>query len=290
MKYWNITDLLVNDTTTPPFDYSLSVTLNGANYPIYNDLTFRNTLMFKYTSFLLKSPVYFNTVQNQYINLINDIDEANGLLQYSYMLWKDDRKPAIEKLVEALRGSYNPLWNVDGVTGTIRESTHTGTDTDTHTGTANTALSDTGSITNTGKSKNVKTGNETIGATGHDINTEAKTTFDSNTMRDTVKNDLEHGKTDTHTYNQVTDSYSIDSQSPLVESRNLSGSNNTTYNETMAKNLNLSDKDLEMIIRQGNIGVTSSQSLIEQQLHITDLDKLITYCINDFVHSYLILR
>ena len=63
-----------------------------------------------------------------------------------------------ERMFNAFIADFNPLWNVDGVTGTIRESTHTGTDTDAHTGTENNTTSDSGTVTNTGKTDTTNTG------------------------------------------------------------------------------------------------------------------------------------
>lgn len=211
-----------------------------------------------------------------------------------------------ERMFNAFIADFNPLWNVDGVTGTIRESTHTGTDTDAHTGTENNTTSDSGTVTNTGKTdttntgKNstTRTGNETNTPTGIEVNSESVTTYDSATHKDTVKNESSYtGRVDTHAYNNVKDeyyidnanplkqSYEIDGLNPLRETRNLSGSNNKTFNTQLQKTLNLKDNDLEMIIRQGNIGVTRSDELIQHALELFDsqLYDFVRYVTNDLI-------
>ncbi len=233
---------------------------------------------------------YYDSDQKQMVAIIEDTDAAIEELHKLFTLWIKDRKSGISKMLDALRKSYNPIWNVDGVEGTIHQSTHTGTDTDKKTGTDTISGSETGTVTNTGKSTNTRTGSETDTPTGKDINTGFNTTFDSSTFRDTQKTEATfENRTDTHTYNQVKDTFEVDSENPTTETRNLANGGSTQYNSQNQKTLNLKDEDLDMKIRQGNIGVTSTQSLIRQQIDLTELDDIISYAIHDFVHRYLII-
>ena len=312
-QYWNLCNLLVNDDTE--FDYTFSVDdLEGNTYTIWDSGDFRGIVMSKYWSFMLKSPGFYDTVQDKYINLCDDISDAISYLQFVYSYWQADRTPAIQKLFEALRGSYNPLWNVDGVTGTVHQSTHTGDITQTgHTDTTNTGQTDTTSTgqadtTNTGQNSTTRSGNQTNVPTGNEVMTTAKTTFDDDDFEDTEQVTRSFTtREDKTTYNNVKDeykidaqnpmksSYKIDAQNPLKESYKIDAQNplKQSYVIDAANPLkearNLTDQDLEMIIRQGNIGVTSSQSLILQQIDVTDKDRLISYCINDFIHSTCVL-
>ena len=244
----------------------------------------------QYTSFGLYSPSYYDSDQKKIVSIIEDTDAAIEKLHELFTLWIKDRKSGISKMLDALRKNYNPIWNVDGVEGTIHQSTHTGTDTDKKTGTDTTSGSEKGTVTNTGKSTNTRTGNETDTPTGKDINTGFNTTFDSSTFRDTQKTESTfEQRVDTHTYNQVKDTFEVDADNPTTETRNLANGGSTQYNSQTQKTLNLKDEDLDMKIRQGNIGVTSTQSLIRQQIDLTDLDDIITYAIHDFVHRNLII-
>lgn len=289
MKVYNICQLLASDESD--FQYVLPVTLeDGTTENLFTDEEFKNIIMNQYTSFGLFSPSYYDSDQKKVVYIIEDTDAAIEKLHNLFAIWVKDRSSGINKMLDALRKKYNPIWNVDGVEGTIHQSTHTGTDTDKKTGTDTTSGSETGTVTNTGKSTNTRTGNETDTPTGKDINTGFNTTFDSSTFRDTQKTEATfEQRVDTHTYNQVKDTFEVDSENPTTETRNLTNGGSTQYNSQNQKTLNLKDEDLDMKIRQGNIGVTSTQSLIRQQIDLTDLDDIITYAIHDFVHRNLII-
>lgn len=286
---YNICQMLLRDNSE--FDYSFPVTMeDGTESILFTSEEFKAIIMMQYTSFGLYSPSYYDSDQKKIVSIIDDTDAAVEKLHELFTLWIKDRKSGISKMLDALRKNYNPIWNVDGVEGTIHQSTHTGTDTDKKTGTDTTSGSETGTVTNTGKSTNTRTGNETDTPTGKDINTGFNTTFDSSTFRDTQKTEATfEQRVDTHTYNQVKDTFEVDSENPTTETRNLANGGTTQYNSQNQKTLNLKDEDLDMKIRQGNIGVTSTQSLIRQQIDLTDLDDIITYAIHDFVHRYLII-
>jgi hypothetical protein len=281
--------MLLSDNSE--YDYSFPVTLeDGTESILFTSEEFKAIIMMQYTSFGLYSPSFYDSDQKKFIAIIEDTDAAIEKLHELFTLWIKDRKSGISKMLDALRKNYNPIWNVDGVEGTIHQSTHTGTDTDKKTGTDTTSGSETGTVTNTGKSTNTRTGNETDTPTGKDINTGFNTTFDSSTFRDTQKTEASfENRIDTHTYNEVKDTFEVDSENPTTETRNLANGGSTQYNSQTQKTLNLKDEDLDMKIRQGNIGVTSTQSLIRQQIDLTDLDDIITYAIHDFVHRYLII-
>ena len=286
---YNICQMLLRDNSE--FDYSFPVTLeDGTESILFTSEEFKAIIMMQYTSFGLYSPSYYDSDQKKLISIIEDTDAAVEKLHELFTLWIKDRKSGISKMLDALRKNYNPIWNVDGVEGTIHQSTHTGTDTDKKTGTDTTSGSETGTVTNTGKSTNTRTGNETDTPTGKDINTGFNTTFDSSSFRDTQKTEASFdNRIDTHTYNEVKDTFEVDSENPTTETRNLANGGSTQYNSQTQKTLNLKDEDLDMKIRQGNIGITSTQSLIRQQIDLTDLDDIITYAIHDFVHRYLII-
>lgn len=286
---YNICQMLSRDNSN--FSYSFPVTLDdGTESILFTSDEFKTIIMNQYTSFGLYSPSYYDSDQKKMVAIIEDTDAAIEELHKLFTLWIKDRKSGISKMLDTLRKSYNPIWNVDGVEGTIHQSTHTGTDTDKKTGTDTISGSETGTITNTGKSSSTRTGDETNTPTGKDINEAANTTFDSPTYRNSNKVETSFdNRIDTHTYNQVKDTFEIDSKNPTTETRNLANGGSTKYDSQNQKTLNLKDEDIEMNIRQGNIGVTSTQSLIRQQIDLTDLDDIISYAIHDFVHRYLII-
>lgn len=254
------------------------------------------------------------------------------------------------RMFEAFMADYNPLWNVDGVTGTVRESKHTGTDTDVHSGTdelviddsdtnvktgaitdehrgtvtngkagtETTAFQGTESDTHSGGKTTVRSGSEEVEASGDDTTTNKNTTFDSGTFRDVNKAVTDYGKVDTKTYNDVTDTetYNQDTHNKtfagrqdqltynttdtqtlnntdtqryndITDQRDTDGTHTTTYDSTLQKTLNLKDQDLEMVIRQGNIGVTKSSELLLDTLALYDneLMDFVHYVVNDCINQ-----
>lgn len=204
-----------------------------------------------------------------------------------------------DRMFNAYMADFNPLWNVDGVVGEIREINHTGTDTNAHTGSDTVATTDGGTLVRTGnetdaytgKQATTRTGDQTTTYEGSDITVKSNTTFDSATFNPVekvetgfsneqgherednvhygnVKDETEFtNRTDTHTYNSVTDT------------RNLTGSGTNTYNSTNTNTKALKDTDLFMQIRQGNIGVTKSSELLADAMELYGLNELM-----DFVH------
>ena len=260
----------------------------------------------------------------------NDINYANIIKSIKIRLLTKSR--IYERMFNAFMSDYNPLWNVDGVTGTIRESTHTGDVTNTgktettntgKTETTNTGKSETtntgkSETTNTGKNKTTKTGNETNVPTGKDITENSATTFDSGTFRDTTRTENTfETRTDTHTYNNVKDEYEIDSVNPMKETYKVDDENplKQTYKvddqnplkETykvddqnplkqtykvddqnpLKETRNLSDTDLEMVIRQGNIGVTKSSELLLDTINLYNeqLMDFVHFVVNDCINQ-----
>lgn len=207
----------------------------------------------------------------------DDITSINNILR-SWVILLKSKAHNYERLYNLYMQDYNPLWNVDGVTGTVAQDDHTGTDTrkktgaDTlkQTGTDTRAASGTDSTDILTSDDLVKSGNETMQASGDDTNVKQVTTFDSgdnwvNSEKDTVHN----GKLDTHTYNNVTDARDISTSHDTTYGRTDTNTKNLTdtqeYNSTDQDTKNLTDKHVDMVIRQGNIGVTSSQSLWKEE-------------------------
>lgn len=192
-------------------------------------------------------------------------------IRRTFGIYLKSKKVIIDNLWTAYIAKYNPLWNVDGVEGYISKDTHTGTDINAHKGKDTTLTEDNGNIT--------KSGNETIASAGTDTSIDSNTTYNSSTFFDGDKNTFNHGKTDTHTYNQVRDTHDLD------------GKNETTYNSSMEETRNLTDNHIDLKVRQGNIGVTKSSELLRDTLELYN-DELIDFykqvvraCINQVSYA-----
>lgn len=268
MKTYNIVNLLVNDDST--FEYKFPIVdKEGNDVDIFTNSQFFTKICHKYSSFSVLCPRYYDDDEKKMVDLVTDRSEAISYLQALFTLWYDDRVAGVEKLYNTFRDSYNPLWNVDGVEGHVEETSGLGNESNVHSGHDD--------LTKGSGYTSTRTGNETDTPSGSNTMTTSKTTFDDSSFKDTDKVTNQPGVTATHTYNSVRDQYT------------QSGKDTTDYASTMTHNRNLVDKNIFMHIRQGNIGVTSSQSLIRQQFDITNLDQLIDILINDFVHSSLVI-
>lgn len=373
MKKWNLTNLLYNMDTSE-VDLSFNTTLeDGTEITLYDGQQFVNKVVYKYTSWCMGSPGFFDTEGKTWIDVCDDIEKAIQMFIDMYTLWQNDKRNGFTKLYEALVSKYNPIWNVDGVTGTIYEDEHTGTDTNAKTGDDTSKLSGTdatassgsdintlsgrdvdtlsgtdtnrlsgtdstlhsGTITNAKnvtKDDTTRTGSKTLQKVGPETTSHGVFTFDDDSgAKPSTVDELRYGigngdpRTDTETYNSVKDSH-------LYTDSNTQTNNNTdattfgkqdattygkidtmqygkvdtlqhgktdtttygkqdkmTYNSTNTETRDLYDKHIEMQIRQGNIGVTKTQELIESQIDLTARDSLIDYMIADFIHTNCIL-
>ena len=267
-----------------------------------------NTLWYEYIKGKFNDKVWEDFYSRQIFNVMkfnnedNDINYANIIKSIKIRLQTKSR--LYERMFNAFMSDYNPLWNVDGVTGTIRESKHTGNVTNTgKTETTNTGKSET---TNTGKNSTTKSGNETTAPTGKDITQNMATTYNSDIDYDTTRTENSFdSRLDTHTYNNVKDEYQIDSQNPMKESYQIDSQNplKETYQidsqnpmkqsyqidsqNPLKEQRNLTDNDLEMVIRQGNIGVTKSSELLRDTLELYDneLMDFVHYVVNDCINQ-----
>lgn len=295
-----------------------------------------NTLWYQYIKGKFNDKVWEDFYSRQIFNVMkfnnedNDINYANIIKSIKIRLQTKSR--LYERMFNAFMSDYNPLWNVDGVTGTIRESKHTGDVTNTgksettntgrsettNTGkseTTNTGKSDT---TSTGKNSTTRSGSETNTPTGKDIVQNMTTTFDSDTDRDTTRTETTFdSRIDTHAYNSVKDEYQIDSANPMKESYKIDDENplkesyqidsqnplketyqidtqnplKQTYQidsqNPLKEQRNLTDNDLEMVIRQGNIGVTKSSELLLDTLDLynNELMDFVHYVVNDCINQ-----
>ena len=173
----------------------------------------------------------------------------------TFGIYLKSRCRQIDRIYDAFMRDFNPLWNVDGVEGFISKDTHTGKDT--------TLTEDNGTIT--------KSGNESIASSGSDTSIDSNTTYNSSTFFEGDKNVIQHGKTDTHNYNNVKDT------------RDLDGKNETSYNSDLTNTKDLIDEHVDLKIRRGNIGVTQSDKILGDSMRLymdelTDFFKYVVRC------------
>lgn len=114
MKRWNIINLLMNDQSNPPFEFSVTAQdEDGDDVELVSDSSFRLQLMTRYWNFNILTPSYYDTEAEQHIELCQNISDAVSMLHAIFMQWVEDRAQGFYKLYEALRAEYNPVHNYD---------------------------------------------------------------------------------------------------------------------------------------------------------------------------------
>lgn len=251
----------------------------------FNDYTWSNY----YRRELFDNPKFNN----------EDTDANLANIKKTLLIHLRSKARLYERMFDAYMADFNPLWNVDGVVGEIRETNHTGTDTDAHTGTDSVATTDGGTLVRSGnetdayagKQATTRTGDETKNYYGADVTVKSNTTYDSATFNPVEKTevgfegDQTHGREDNLHYGNVKDETEFTNRldthtyNAVTDTRNLTGSGTNTYNSTLQRTKALKDTDLFMQIRQGNIGVTKSSELLADAMELYGLNELM-----DFVH------
>ena len=238
----------------------------------------------------------------------DDDEECYDNMIKTFVIWLRSKKKMLDGLYTAYTSTFNPLWNVDAVIGTVSQDNHTGTDVSAKTGadTSRQSGSDvdrlSGADVNTlggsdieqlsgtdsaevhiTKDETTRTGNETIAKTGTDTNSHGVFTFDDTTnAKPSSIDSTKYGSTDTHTYNSVKDAHTLDQESETTygkrdqmtygktdttqygrtDTMTYGKQDQMTYNNTLTDTRNLQDDHMEMVFRQGNIGVTRSDELL----------------------------
>lgn len=253
---------------------------------------------------------------------LDDSDEniiAN--IKRSFAILLKTKNYEYEKLYETLLFEYNPIWNVDGVTGTIHEYTSEGSDK--HKKTGNDTLKHTGydNLEHRGRNTDSHTGRDFVDKSGNDIVDHRGTITDHtdmtedsytyNTTYDSVAtspateylsehnhdNNIGDSNIRTFDYTDETTYATVDANvydSDLTtqfnsnDKQNYNSDNKTIYNSEDNITRNDFRQDLDLSIRQGNIGVTMTQQMIEAERKVAMYDfykKVVHDCVNTCTYS-----
>ena len=229
-----------------------------------------------------------------YVYNQGSISPTSDFLSTLQRYW-DIRKPEYEKIKTAITAQYNPINNYN------MEETHTGTDTtasknsgtdittDTHTG------SDT--LAKTGNIENAKgtTQTNTAGVSTTTTNGAAEITS-VNQVSAYDSNDYTNHDKNTTTSEENTQTVENSGQDTIAYSGKDTTTNNltdtTTYNNTMETNVtyghnidNTTTYDT-LLKRSGNIGVTTSQQMIESEYLLRLKHSLIELFLTEFIRNY----
>ena len=229
-----------------------------------------------------------------YVYNQGSISPASDFLSTLQRYW-DIRKNEYEKIKNAIIAEYNPINNYS------MEETHTGTDTtasknsgtdittDTHTGTD--------TLAKTGNVENAKgtTQTNTAGIATTTTNEAAEITsvnqvsaYDSNDFTNHDKNTTSTPETTQTITNSGADSITYGGKDTTTN--NLTDT--TTYNNTMESNIkyghnvdNTTTYDT-ILTRVGNIGITTSQQMIESEYILRLKRSLIELFLTEFIRNY----
>ena len=197
--------------------------------------------------------------------LINNIILRGGEFEVVYSnpdfyksaigLWSNKHYRTFEKWINALNIDYNPLENYDR----MEEWTDSGSRTNTGT------VSDTGSITNTGTQSTNTTGKDNFTGSGNSTNTDEISAYNSASFQNDKKNTTNSSNSsETNTTTNSTRTDNLTESNSNTRTDNLSESNSNTRTD------NLSEKTSSNRIGRahGNIGVTTSQQMLQSELDI----------------------
>ena len=207
-------------------------------------------------------------------------------------VWSAKEVTTWNRIYAAAQMEYNPIENYDRQ----ESSTDTTDGTRKHTGNDVTAFSGSDTVTNSGKDTNQDSGTEAVANTGTDATTHGGTDtttnkvagFDSNTLVDHDSSALAHGHTESllHGHTMTT---TFGKKEELthghVETVAMGHSETLTHGEQIKD-----DTEITHTSRiHGNIGVVTSQQMLEAELNIAPKLNIMNIIIESFKNRFCLL-
>lgn len=191
-------------------------------------------------------------------------------------VWSAKEVTTWNRIYAAAQMEYNPIENYDRQ----ESSTDTTDGTRKHTGNDVTAFSGSDTVTNSGKDTTQDSGTEAVGNTGTDTTTNKVAGFDSNNLVDHDSSALAHGHTATTTFGkkeELTHGH--------VETVAMGHSETLTHGEQIKD-----DTEITHTSRiHGNIGVTTSQQMLESELEVAPKLNIMNIIIESFKNRFCLL-
>ena len=243
-----------------------------------------------------------------------------SFMKFAIGAWSSKERPTWDHIWEASLLEYNPIENYDrqesttDVTDGTRQhtgtdtTTNTGTDTTTNTGTDTTTNSGTDTVTNSGKDTTQDSGTDTTSSngsvtnTGSDVTTNKVAAFNSNTLVDHDSSTLAHGHGQstsdttnvthglkqelTHGHVEATQHGHVEAlQHGHVEALQHGHTQATQHGEKIDDDITVTRTSRT----HGNIGVTTTQQMLEQELLVRPKLNIINIMIESFKNRFCIL-
>ena len=232
-------------------------------------------------------------------------------IKKSFAILLKTKDYTFEKMYNVTQFEYNPIWNLDSVIGTIHESStnetigrdKTGTDTTSHTGYDKLERGGTNKLEHRGNDEDRHTGTEKFDTlnTGDTTATDVQkyvNTYDSidytppaeypESHDHTLNTEIKH---DTTTYNTADKTTYTSDETTIFASndkQNYDSELETEYNTSEDTDREEFKRDLDLMIRQGNQGVTTTQSMMSEELEIAlfDFYKTVVHeCVNTCTYA-----
>lgn len=232
-------------------------------------------------------------------------------IKKSFAILLKTKDYTFEKMYNVTQFKYNPIWNLDSVIGTIHESStnetigrdKTGTDTTSHTGYDKLERGGTNKLEHRGNDEDRHTGTEKFDTlnTGDTTATDVQkyvNTYDSidytppaeypESHDHTLNTEIKH---DTTTYNTADKTTYTSDETTIFASndkQNYDSELETEYNTSEDTDREEFKRDLDLMIRQGNQGVTTTQSMMSEELEIAlfDFYKTVVHeCVNTCTYA-----
>lgn len=207
----------------------------------------------------------------------------------------DIRKAEYEKIENAIMAEYNPINNYsmeERHTGTdTTESKNSGTDTttDTHTGTD--TLAKTGNVENAkGTTQTNKAGitATTTNAAAEITSVNQVSAYDSNDFTNHDKNTTSTPETTQTVANSGADTIAYSGKDTVTNNLTDTTTYNTTQESSIKHGHNIDNTTTydTLLTRVGNIGVTTSQQMIESEYILRLKHSLIELFLTEFIRNY----
>lgn len=213
------------------------------------------------------------------------------VMRHAIGLWSRKELPIWQRLYDAKELEYNPLWNVDADIKEVRDVTDNSNYSDNTVGSnSRTNETDGTSQINTSEetdSTSSSSGTSTTNASSEGTTLHKSNTFNSGQMIDNYQDDSESSTTSNTTESESTVG-NVDTTGQTTGTSHEEGQEQGNYNEDKTGTQARATHDDYHVIRQGNIGVTSSQQLLTEEWEVSQLDPE-QYIIDSFKQRFCLL-
>lgn len=201
-------------------------------------------------------------------------------LKFAINSWSEKEVFNWNRLYTAMVAEYNPIENYNRTENIT--VTNSGKDSVQSSGTDSVAASGKDTNQASGNDTDTKTGTDTMAGSGSDTDTKSRTSFENNSFANTEKIQMTKGSSQTETFNTVL-THANGRKDELTygktDTTTYGKKDETTYGHKITTTGNIS----------GNIGVTTSQQMLEQEIAIIPKLNLIDTMIESFKNRFCLL-